>query len=187
MNDQLVDLTGKTFGRLTVISRLHKDKYGHHFWLCRCVCGKEKTTRGYSLKRGSTQSCGCLQKARSVGADRKYPTPEDAAWAYYHYQYKRNAKFRGVMFDMTIERHKKISSKCCFYCGSPPEKRPSQRGRSSIFASGIDRVDNNIGYVESNVVPCCTWCNQAKSSHDANYFIYQCTRVAANAAIARRE
>jgi hypothetical protein len=60
---RLIDLTGRQFGRLTV---LHRDgrsgKNKHITWLCRCDCGKELRVRGGNLRRGNTQSCGCLQK-----------------------------------------------------------------------------------------------------------------------------
>ena len=56
------DLTGQKFGRLTVESYSHKDKNGKSFWKCKCTCGGEKTVSGDKLKRGNTQSCGCLQR-----------------------------------------------------------------------------------------------------------------------------
>lgn len=65
---RLIDLTGQTFGRLTVMYRV--DDYiapsGHKFprWHCKCSCEDqtEFNVNGSSLRRGLTQSCGCLQK-----------------------------------------------------------------------------------------------------------------------------
>lgn len=57
-----IDLTGKKFGRLTVIKRIGRDKYYHSTWLCKCECGKEKICNGKYLKEGKTKSCGCLYK-----------------------------------------------------------------------------------------------------------------------------
>ena len=62
MAGKRIDLTGQKFGRLTVIERKESDKYGNTLWLCKCECGNEKVTVGYSLKKGVTMSCGCLQK-----------------------------------------------------------------------------------------------------------------------------
>jgi len=53
------DLTGKTFGRLTVLSKGPQDKYKRYSWLCRCVCGKEKCVASRHLVSGRTQTCGC--------------------------------------------------------------------------------------------------------------------------------
>lgn len=54
-----VDLTGKRFGRLTVISRA-ENKGGKTNWHCKCDCGNEKDVLAINLSRGFTQSCGCL-------------------------------------------------------------------------------------------------------------------------------
>ena len=55
------DLTGKRFGRLTVIGRAEKGKFGSA-WLCKCDCGKEKVVSRSHLTSGETRSCGCLQR-----------------------------------------------------------------------------------------------------------------------------
>lgn len=53
------DLSGLTFGRLTVLSHVPNGS-GRTKWLCRCACGTEKTVLGADLKHGKTKSCGCL-------------------------------------------------------------------------------------------------------------------------------
>jgi hypothetical protein len=44
-----------------------------------------------------------------------------------------------------------ILSKECIYCGS--------KGKV-----GCDRIDNTIGHIKSNIVPCCTRCNTVRSN-----------------------
>ena len=39
----LKDLTGQSFGKLTVIERNGKDKLGQIMWRCACDCGGEST------------------------------------------------------------------------------------------------------------------------------------------------
>ena len=56
----LIDLTGQTFGRLTVLKYHGVNDKGIHMWLCRCECGNEKVVRGDALRYGITRSCGCL-------------------------------------------------------------------------------------------------------------------------------
>lgn len=59
--DKREDLTGKKFGRWTVIGKAQKiGRY--YYWHCRCDCGNEKDVRERSLKEGTSQSCGCIQK-----------------------------------------------------------------------------------------------------------------------------
>jgi len=55
------DLTGRKFGRLTVIEFSHRNKYRHSMWNCRCDCGKETIVSSPNLRRGTSQSCGCLR------------------------------------------------------------------------------------------------------------------------------
>jgi hypothetical protein len=57
-----VDLTGQKFGRLAVIEVAAPHADGRRYWRCRCDCGQEIDIRGDQLRRGITQSCGCLQR-----------------------------------------------------------------------------------------------------------------------------
>lgn len=59
---KLVDLTGRRFGRLTVIERNGTAPDGEATWLCVCDCGNNATIRGRSLRGGRTTSCGCYAK-----------------------------------------------------------------------------------------------------------------------------
>ena len=60
---KFIDLTGEVFNRLTVIAPTdQRDSAGSVKWLCRCSCGKETLVSTLNLKRGHTQSCGCLHK-----------------------------------------------------------------------------------------------------------------------------
>lgn len=60
---KFIDLTGKTYGRLTVLgihSRLGSK--GGTRYLCKCQCGTEKPILAAALSCGLTLSCGCLNK-----------------------------------------------------------------------------------------------------------------------------
>ena len=63
------DLTGRRFGRLTVLGE-HPERYYTpggkpvRQWLCRCDCGKEVIIRHNSLTSGDSTSCGCLHRER---------------------------------------------------------------------------------------------------------------------------
>lgn len=56
----LIDLTDKTFGRLTVLKRDANGKRGQPRWLCKCDCGNRTIVDASKLKSGHTKSCGCL-------------------------------------------------------------------------------------------------------------------------------
>lgn len=59
------DLTGKKFGRLTVLGLSEKKSGRKSYWVCECDCGNKKLVRSDSLKRGQVQSCGCLKRNRT--------------------------------------------------------------------------------------------------------------------------
>lgn len=62
------DLTGQTFGQLTVIERAENREYPNGGkeaqWLCKCSCGNQCIRLGRTLHRGTSTSCGCLKKQR---------------------------------------------------------------------------------------------------------------------------
>ena len=58
----LLDLTNKTFGRLTVTGYAGKDKNQLPRWKCQCECGNETIVYGQNLKQGYTKSCGCWRQ-----------------------------------------------------------------------------------------------------------------------------
>lgn len=58
----MIDMTGKKYGRLTVLKLDHKDKRNECFWLCRCDCGNTTIVSGYKLRTGHTRSCGCYRE-----------------------------------------------------------------------------------------------------------------------------
>jgi hypothetical protein len=57
----LIDMIGRRYGRLKVESYDSVSKDGHAKWFCRCDCGGTKVVQGNCLRRGVTNSCGCLQ------------------------------------------------------------------------------------------------------------------------------
>lgn len=74
------DLTGQTFGRLTVKCRSPRRSYEKSRnirWLCSCSCTPGRVVRiiAISLKNGETKSCGCLRievsRARAIERNRK--------------------------------------------------------------------------------------------------------------------
>lgn len=58
----LIDITGKTYGRLKVIKKDESRQGRYTYWICECQC-QDKTivsVRGQHLKSGNTVSCGCV-------------------------------------------------------------------------------------------------------------------------------
>ena len=66
--------------------------------------------------------------------------------------YKLSDKKKGFNFDLTLEFMRDEVRKECVYCGCDERV-------------GLDRVDNSLGHVIGNVVPCCYECNCARMNN----------------------
>ena len=71
--DRKIDLTGRVFDKLTVISENGYYEYPNgerdYKWLCKCECGNYVTVRGNSLKAEGNHNCGCYRKELRVTDD----------------------------------------------------------------------------------------------------------------------
>ena len=56
------DLTGETYGRLTVVRFLGQDRRSASRWECRCECGSVVIVPIDRLRGGNTVSCGCYRR-----------------------------------------------------------------------------------------------------------------------------
>lgn len=63
----VVDLCGKTFGRLSVIMKDDSNTTKRVKWICNCSCGNVISVRSGSLRSGNTKSCGCERKEQLIG------------------------------------------------------------------------------------------------------------------------
>lgn len=62
MGNHVRELTGKRFGRLTVLESAGKGTQGNMLWRCLCDCGTEVIALGGRLTGGNKKSCGCLRR-----------------------------------------------------------------------------------------------------------------------------
>ena len=74
MRSDVNKLEGKRFGSLTVLGLIPREGWSgdRPTWACECDCGGFTLSRGYSLKDGTTQSCGCRQRAAVSMANLKH-------------------------------------------------------------------------------------------------------------------
>lgn len=64
-----VDISGKTFGRLTAIKLHHRNKRGVKYWEFLCSCGKKHIAAKNNATSGATKSCGCLKKEKVTSTE----------------------------------------------------------------------------------------------------------------------
>lgn len=85
------------------------------------------------------------------------------------YEYKRGADSakRNIYWYLSDEYATELFKGNCHYCGIS----------SSECLNGIDRKDNNRGYVPDNCLSCCETCNFMKGELAYEQFIDMCRRV----------
>lgn len=86
--------------------------------------------------------------------------------------YQDQAKRKALEFNIGLELFSYLINQKCHYCNSEPtnvkkdrfvkNKKEYTDNNMFIFYNGIDRIDSNLGYIKTNIVPCCKFCNAAK-------------------------
>jgi hypothetical protein len=155
---------GETVGCWKILAFDHKRKYpgnkGHlcYYQVCCTHCGQQRLKTVTTMR----QRCGnCYLLPRGQTGFNKLLGI-----------YRRNSAKQDRPFRLSVEQFKALTSAPCFYCGFPPTKlciRMNKNGTPGpewgrYAYNGIDRIDNDAGYVEGNCIPCCELCNRAKNS-----------------------
>jgi hypothetical protein len=175
-------MLGKTFGLVTVLEILGTAKEtglkGRGLMVKgQCQCGNIWIGMAASLKQGNTKSCGCLP----TGTTPNPANQEKTAISQVLSKYKQVARRRGLPWGLTDQEFAVLIKGSCYYCGSPPgnvfhgsKNRGSGKQRktiSSVVYNGVDRKNNDLGYVPDNVVSCCATCNYSKRIQSAEAFL----------------
>lgn len=153
---------GSVFGKLTVRGLAAPTKFSK-LWRVQCCCGKYKETTAHKLINGHTTTCGdpiCKTtfKKGEAGLNNLYSS------------YKYSAKKRQLDWNLSLEDVRLVTTQNCYYCNIIPQQvifAHKNRTKETIEYSkyiynGIDRIDNSLGYLKNNIVPCCKSCNIAK-------------------------
>jgi hypothetical protein len=162
-----VDQTGKTFGRLTCLSRVGTDPQERSLWLCECSCGNKKVIVLPNLTSGVTKSCGCLQREVSRKRNTTHSKSVDS---------NGNApRLYGIWRNMKQRCYNPKATKFEIYGGRGISVCDDWRfdymkfhvwSMSNGYADhlSIDRIEGDDGYYPEN----CRWISVSRQNMNKN-------------------
>lgn len=82
----------------------------------------------------------------------------------------------GLSFKKFLE----LSQQNCFYCNKKPSNKFAKAYWDDNYAfiyNGLDRIDSSKGHINSNLVPCCKYCNRSKLNLSIDDFYLLATKI----------
>ena len=148
MEGVLEDLSGKVFGRLTVLS-FNGRSGSQYLWNCQCECGKTNTPSRSSLVSGKSKSCGCLARERSAASQTKHGKSKDRIYKIYIGMKKRCNNKNSNSF----KNYGAKGIKLCNRWEDSFDNFFEDMGAGYKDNLTIDRIDGKKGYSKDN----CRW------------------------------
>jgi hypothetical protein len=151
---RLLNLVGKKFGRLVVLSYSGVINERTH-WLCRCSCGTEKIVSSNSLQKHNTRSCGCLaletKSANGKLNSKHRHKPTYTSWCCMH---RRCTDPGDISYKNYGGRGIKVCKRWAVY-----EQFLADMGERPVGTS-LDRLRVNGNYTPAN----CKWSTPSEQS-----------------------
>lgn len=169
------NLYGNKYNRLTVISEQPIIREKKTYWLCKCDCGNETTTRADQLKSGHTTSCGC-QKKESVSAALIKRNTKDGLR--FHPMYNMWAKMKDRCCNEKNKSFKDYGGRGIVVCERWRDSFKSfiaDMGERPTIKHEIDRIDNDGNYQPGN----CRWVLRLENARNKSTNKLNCTDVSA--------
>lgn len=149
--------TGRVFNRLTAIKFSHMAKNSVSYWEFLCSCGNTIVISRSSAMRGTSRSCGCLQKEetaqRFTTHGQSNPRNGKRSKTYIVWSgiiARVNHPLSNSYIGVTVSDEWKVFENFLRDMGEVPE------GKS------IDRIDNTRGYEIDN----CRWASRTEQSRN---------------------
>ena len=146
---KIKDLTGRRFGKLTVIEYKGSNKGTGSLWLCKCDCENEKIITSRNLLNGTCKSCGCYFKENP---------PHITHNLYYTKLHNIWIGMKSRCYNQNNKRYKTYGAKGIVVCDEWQEFQTfynwaMNHGYNSNAKRGectIDRIDVNGNYCPEN-------------------------------------
>jgi hypothetical protein len=167
IENKYIDLTGKIFGKLRVLSFLDKHN-GKIRWNCLCECGRMTKTSTSNFLHHNVSSCGKCNPSR-------YKKYEEIPYEFF-YRIKQNADKRNYYFDISIEDIWNLfikQNKKCAISGLDISVGDG-RDYSDTRTASLDRIDSSKGYTIDNIQWIHKKINRMKMDLSDQEFINMC-------------
>lgn len=147
-----LDLTGQTYGRLTVLAEAPSPRRWTVSWRCRCACGTILDVRSNSLRTGNTTSCGCQKRDSTVARNLKHGLKYRGSPAPEHYGIWTHIKDRCQNPD--CKQYRDYGGRGITICAKWRDDYTAfaaDIGQKPSPAHTLDRINNNGNYEPGNV------------------------------------
>lgn len=170
-----LELTGMVFHYLTV-DGFNGIKNNKSQWNCTCKCGNKVVVTGKDLVNHNNKSCGCWHKEYIAKIKKDGIVTANHTM---YCKYRHGATSRGIHFDLREEDFNQVIHSDCYYCGDKPQQVYVQNKKyhPDVVHNGVDRINNNVGYIKNNIVPCCSQCNTMKMDYSMLEFIDKVKKI----------
>lgn len=154
--------TPETYGRLVVVSKekIINGKQQRIICQCQCACGQVRRVRLDALKRGASQSCGCLQKEMVTERSMKHGHCSGNASSRAHMAWvamtQRCGNINHKSFKDYGGRGVTVCERWAIFQNFLDDMGSPEPGQS------IDRKDNNKGYSKDN----CRWASSTDQGNN---------------------
>lgn len=165
---KLIDLSNQIFGKLKVLkraeNRIEPSGRSKVYWLCRCECNIEKEIEASSLKKGKSNSCGCIGKEIMKNLNLSHGMYKSS-------EYKSWQKMKERCLNPNIERYPQYGGRGIKVCNrwlNSFENFYEDMGDRPSKDHSLDRKDVNGDYTPDN----CRWITNQEQHYNKTNTLY---------------